>query len=130
MREVVILDASALLALVNNEPGAGLVAAASGEAIISAVNWSEVVGYMARRFDGDEVDDLGLGDALGRYDFGVVSFDRAQAYAAGQLRPGTRGLSLGDCACLALGYLRGLPVLTADKAWPSLSLPVEVRLIR
>ncbi len=39
-------------------------------------------------------------------------------------------LSLGDCACLATAEVHGLPVLTADRIWAGLGLPVEVRLIR
>ena len=128
MPELVVLDASAVLAIVNNEPGADEVAATSGDAIISAVNWSEVV---AKSFD-QGLRERDLDDALGRFDFGVLSFDRAQADAAGLLRPVTRaaGLSLGDRACLALASSRSLPVLTGDRKWVGLPVHVDIRLIR
>ena len=116
-----VLDASALLALLNREPGAQRVAEAlqSGVAM-STVNLAEVVGKLA---------DLGLpeGDireVLEPLGMGVVDFDAAAAYAVGMLRPATRvaGLSLGDRACLALGQQVGKVVLTADRSWAGLSL--------
>ena len=123
-----VLDASAVLALVNDEPGADMVAATSGDALISAVNWSEVV---AKSSD-QGLSELELDDALGRFDFGVLPFDRRQAYAAGLLRPVTRaaGLSLADRACLALARARSLPVLTGDRNWLGLPVHVDVRLFR
>ena len=62
----------------------------------------------------------------------VVAFDAEQSYTAGLLRPATRtrGLSLGDRACLALARHLGLAVLTADRVWTELDLGVDVRLAR
>jgi ribonuclease VapC len=124
-----VLDASALLALANGEPGANRVATAvSDGAAISAVNLSEVAARLADRgLPGPTIQ--GNLDALS---LEVVAFDRHLAYQAGLLRPLTRaiGLSLGDRACLALGQRFGLPVLTTDRAWATLSLGVQIEVIR
>ncbi len=62
----------------------------------------------------------------------VSPFDAEQAFHTGELHRQTRayGLSMGDCACLALARARNLPVVTADRAWRSLPLDLEVVLIR
>jgi PIN domain nuclease of toxin-antitoxin system len=123
-----VLDASALLALLNAEPGAKLVAAALPGATISAVNFSEVASKLA---------DAGLSreavrDALDDLPVDVVSFETEQAYDMGLLRPSTReaGLSLGDRACLSLARRLGLPALTADRTWEQIEVGVEVRVVR
>ncbi|BDG60494.1 type II toxin-antitoxin system VapC family toxin [Caldinitratiruptor microaerophilus] len=124
-----VLDASALLALLNNEPGAEQVMAALLEgAVISAVNLSEVTAKLA---------DVGMPEAeirqvLGPLPMDVVPFDAESAYQTGLLRVHTReaGLSLGDRACLALAKQLGRPALTAERAWGQLKSDVEVRLIR
>lgn len=125
---MVVLDASALIALINQEQGVETVEANLENALISTVNLAEVVGYLV---DHDELDD----DAkqwLSGLMVEVVAFDQHHALLAGELKRATRskGLSLGDRACLALARTRNLPVLTADKAWKNLSLGVKVRLIR
>ncbi len=63
---------------------------------------------------------------------GVLAFNDGQARVTADLLPRTRalGLSLGDRACLALAMERKLPVLTADRAWKSLRVGVEIRVIR
>lgn len=119
-----VLDASALLALLNREQGAERVARALGTGVaMSAVNLSEVVAKLA---------DLGMPeveirDALESLGIEFVDFDVAAAFAAGMLRPVTRavGLSLGDRACLALGHQKGVLVLTADRSWAGLSLGAD-----
>ena len=90
----VVLDASALLALLNDEPGAELVAKSLPQAAISAVNLSEVVAKLADAGMPDEA----IRDALRGLPLDVVPFDVEQAYDAGLLRSITRdvGLSLGD----------------------------------
>jgi PIN domain nuclease of toxin-antitoxin system len=40
------------------------------------------------------------------------------------------GLSLGDRACLATGVCENMPVMTADKIWQKIPLPLDVQLIR
>ena len=123
------VDASAVLALLNGEPG-GAVArdALAAGAVISAVNFSEVVARLA---------DAGLSEAEIRLALDplvrdVVPFDTTLAYRAGLLRTATKavGLSFGDRACLALGQQLGVPVLTADRQWQRLSIGVTIRLIR
>ena len=123
-----VLDASALLALINAEPGAEIVAAALGEAAIGAVNLAEVVTKLI---------DLGVPAADAWSETAslvpvVVDFGPELANATARLRAATRqaGLSLGDRACLALAKRLGQPVLTTDRAWGDLSIGVEIRLIR
>jgi len=123
-----VLDASAVLALVGAEPGWESVAAALPDAVISSVNLSEVVGKLADRgVPTGEIRSLLAGLGLV-----VVEFDTDSAYDAGALRglDGGRSLSLGDRACLALARRRSQPAMTADRLWAQLQVGVEVHLIR
>ena len=124
----VVLDASALLALLNAEPGASAVAEALPEAVISAVNLSEVVAKLC----GAGMPEKVVRQVLGTLGLEIVPFDEEQAYQAGLLRAakGYAGLSLGDRACLSLGKIRGAGVLTADRTWAELSTGTGVRVIR
>lgn len=124
----VVLDASAILALLNDEPGAAAVAAALEDAVVSAVNLSEVVAKLLEvGLSREEAD-----EALGGLGLEVQPFDEAAAWAAGTLRAATRraGLSLGDRACLALARELGVPALTADAAWLKAATGADVRLVR
>lgn len=123
-----VLDASAVLALLQGEPGSDAIAARLDGAAISAVNLSEVVAKLA---------DAGMPApeirrALDPMGLDVRPFDAAAAYASGTLRPGTRslGLSLGDRACLALGIAMKRPVVTTERGWKHLKIDVEVVLAR
>src|SRR3954465_7123929 len=124
----VVLDASALLALLNQERGSATVSAAFPRVAISAVNLSEVMAKLVERSMPAEA----VRTILEDLDLDVHPFDAEAAYATGALRAATRhlGLSLGDRACLALGRQLGRPVLTTDGAWGSLDLGVTVRPIR
>ena len=124
----VVLDASALLAMLNGEPGSELVAAALPQAAISAINLSEVVAKLAEA----GMPEGAIRDALQGLHFDIVSFDREYAYEAGLLRPSTRGvgLSLGDRGCLSLAKRLGVPAMTADRTWERLSIGAEVQVIR
>ncbi|MDQ7859346.1 MAG: type II toxin-antitoxin system VapC family toxin [Armatimonadota bacterium] len=122
----IVLDASALLAILNQEPRARRWEHVLPDAALSAANLSEVVTKLAEvGMSEPEIRDvLDVGMA-------VVPFDAALAHAAGLLRPRTRslGLSLGDRACLALAVQMGLPALTTDRAWDQLGLPVDIRIM-
>ena len=124
-----VLDASALLALLQQEPGAETVETLLEEAVISSVNWSEVVQKSLDR--GVELDNLREDlEALG---LTIAPFDVEDAEIAAALRRGTAelGLSLADRACLALASRLSIPALTTDSAWAELQLEaVFVRLIR
>jgi len=124
----VVLDSSALLAFIHGEPGGAVVAGAVGEAVISSVNLAEVVTKLVERTGSLEL----ARAALGMVNVDVIDFDRLQAEQAGALvtRTRSRGLSLGDRACLTLAAREAAPVLTADRIWATLKLDVEVRLIR
>ncbi len=124
----VVLDASALLAAIQAEPGVERVAEALPGAAMSAVNLSEVVAKLADwGVPNAEVDLL-----LAGFGLDIRPFDDMQAVAAGRMRPATRsaGLGLGDRACLALAAALGRPALTADREWLGLPLAVEVRAMR
>ena len=124
----VVLDASALLALLNREPGEEEIEKTIPGAAIGAVNLSEVVAKLAERGMPEEAIRL----ALSGVQLDVTPFDGPLAYRAGLLRISTRslGLSFGDRACLALGLQLGVPVMTTDRRWKELGVGVEVRAIR
>ena len=123
-----VLDASALLALFLKEPGGSVVEAAADRALISAVNWSEVVQKLLAR----AVDVVGLREEVDELGIVIASFTADDAEVSAVLGPSTRhlGLSLADRACLALGRRLDVPVLTADRTWLGAELGVEIRSIR
>ncbi|WP_165322845.1 type II toxin-antitoxin system VapC family toxin [Rhizorhabdus phycosphaerae] len=123
-----VLDASALLAAMLGERGAQLVEAHFSSACISAVNLSEVVAKLSER----GVPDAAVQESLADLDLDVRDFDTAQAMRAGSLRNLTKskGLSLGDRACLALAGELNAVALTTDEAWADIELGIAVELAR
>jgi ribonuclease VapC len=123
-----VLDASAVLAIYLDEPGADLVEPVVAGALLSAVNYTEVVGRALDR--GRSSDHVLM--SLARMAFIVVAHDLTLARRAGELRSSTRrfGLSVGDRACLALAERERLPAYTSDRTWANLDLGIEIRLIR
>ncbi len=111
----VVLDASAVLALIRDEPGADKVVPHIGQAAISAVNLQEVIKEMLL----SGLDDLTIRELLGELRLDVRSHDVDAAYAAAGLHAQTRefGRGLGDRSCLALALQLGVPALTADREW-------------
>jgi PIN domain nuclease of toxin-antitoxin system len=124
----VVLDASALLAFLQNEPGSDVVAKLLGGSLISTVNWCEVIQKSLAK----DVDISGLSDDVAALGVSIQPYTLEQAETAGQLWLKTRtlGLSLGDRSCLALGLEQGFPVLTTDKAWRMLDIGLDIRVIR
>ena len=119
-----VLDSSAVLAVILEEPGADSVEALLPGAKVSAVNLGEVAAKLR---------DLGMPEAtvetvLGGLQIDVRIHDWDAALASGFLRPATRsaGLPLGDRACLALAAALGLPAVTADRSWQSVAEAVGV----
>jgi PIN domain nuclease of toxin-antitoxin system len=117
-----------VLAVLRKERGAEVVAPVLTGAVISAVNYSEVlkktveVGgqiHVARAL-------------LHQCKLHIVAFDADHAAEAAALYPQTssRGLSFADRACIALGLRQGIPVFTAEKRFAELGLPVKIRVIR
>ena len=125
---MIVLDSSALLAMLLEETGSDIVARRLGDSMMSTVNLCEVLAIAHRAGRAAER----LHDALARSPIRFRDFDVEQAAEAARLEPLTRawGLSLGDRACLALAILTGTPVLTGDRALAGLDLPVAVEVIR
>lgn len=123
-----VLDSSAVLAVLNAEPGADLVIAALDDALLSTVNYAEVITKIVER--GGTYKEAEA--ALQLITATIVDFDIALAQRTGALRAETlkRGLSLGDRACLSLAEHEGVPAITGDRSWVGAVSSVEVRLIR
>ncbi|WP_016950884.1 PIN domain-containing protein [Anabaena sp. PCC 7108] len=123
-----VLDASALLAYLQDEPGNEAVDAVLAESVISSVNWAEVVQKVIA--SGVLVDEMRNDlEALGMK---IEPFMPEDGLLAGELWQQTRqyGLSLGDRACLSVGLRLGIPVLTTDRIWANLGLTLDVCVIR
>lgn len=124
-----VLDASAILALVHDEPGADQVAQALPDGQLGTVNLAEVVGTLV---------DVGIDASRVRYLLAAAGVTMEpllveDAELAGAMREleGGRMLSVGDRCCLALTVRSAsAEVLTADRAWAVLDLPIRVRLLR
>ena len=125
---VVVVDASALLAVAHNEVGTDNVLAVRQQAIISAVNACEVYQKLLR---------CGLPEAaistwLQTLVAEIVPFTWSRSRLAAQWHVRSRdlGLSLADCICLALGEEYQCTILTADQSWLNLQADLQVELIR
>jgi len=125
----VVLDASALLALLNQEPGAeALTPELLSAAAISTVNLAEAHSKLVGRgLPADDAWEAALSPIRE-----AIPFTSEHARLAGDLVAQTRplGLSLGDRACLALGLALKAPVFTADKSWKKLKLGARIHVIR
>ena len=128
----VILDSSALLALINDETGGDVVKEVLPSAVMSSVNVAEVVGILMARYNTPK-DEITI--MINELIKGVIAFNTEQAFLTGTIESISRknklGLSLGDRACLALAESLNIPVYTADKAWSKLKiLNIKINLTR
>lgn len=125
---MIVLDSSAVLAVLKNEPGGATVLSALKGALLSTVNAAEIHSRLLSH---------GLPASLS---WSLIQgtgcemclFTEQHAKTAAELVASTKrlGLSLGDRACLALAIERQAKVYTADKAWKSLELGIQVEVIR
>ena len=124
----VVLDASALLAYLQDEPGSEVVDEVLAESVISSVNWAEVV----QKTIAGGIESDGLLDDLQALGLRVEAFTWKDAELAGKLwlQTKTAGLSLGDRACLSLGWRLDVSIMTCDRIWDSLNLDFDVKVIR
>ena len=125
----IVLDASALIAALNGEPGADkLTLELLSTAVISTVSLAEVQSKLVSR--GLSPDNAWAAALVPVEE--AIPFTSEQAKAAGSLVAETRalGLSLGDRACLALGLALQAPVYTADRSWKNLKLGLRIHVIR
>jgi ribonuclease VapC len=123
-----ILDASALLAVLNSEGGKDIVVQTLDSAIISTVNGSETLKKLIERgVPPNEARAL-----LNSFDVPFQAFDEEISYHAAKLWPITRakGISFADRACLATAIVLSGTAITADRAWLDLDLPCPIELIR
>ena len=125
-----VLDASATLAVILEEPGADIVVEALRTgAAMSSVNVAEV----AARLHQEAWTESEVALVFETLGIEVLPFDTEAALLSGRLRTVTKelGLGLGDRACLATGRLVRCPVLTADRSWQGLDIAgIDVRCIR
>jgi len=128
LNKAVVLDASALMAVLHGEMGAERVIACLPWAIVSTVNLAEAQTKLVsvgieEQLAWSHIAELGCAS---------VPFDEEQARIAGSLANLTRpyGLSLGDRACLALAIQRKATACTTDRVWKKLSLGIEIEAIR
>ena len=125
-----VLDASAVLAVLKNEPGAAMVEdlLLRFTCAISSVNISEVAAKLADR--GATLPEIDA--AIESMRLEIHDLGREAAIAAGALRPATRslGMSLGDRVCVELAQRLGIQVVTTDRKWARLALDVPVVIAR
>jgi ribonuclease VapC len=123
-----VLDASALIALLWEEPGAEEVEPLLGRASISTVNWTEVL----QRYRAHGIDTAGKRESVEALGISIESFEAEDAEVVAELWQPTRsaGLSPADRACLALARRLRVCAYTADRDWRRLKVGVEVVLIR
>ena len=133
-RNKVVLDSSAVLAMIQGEPGGDRVDALLGETeldanreiLISTVNWCEILTCLQR--DKIDITSDWLASIFPVVD--VVPFSAEDAEKAAAIAKKCRNLSLGDRACLALAQSRNATAWTTDKIWAELALDVALEVLR
>jgi ribonuclease VapC len=117
----VVIDASAVIALIKDEPGAAVVAPYCAGAIISSVNIQEI--YKVLLLSGLSLDIAR--DIINDLELTVKDHSEVDAFNAASLVPLTSstGRGIGDRSCMALAISEGLPALTTDRAWSQLTIP-------
>lgn len=123
-----VLDASAVLAVLNAEVGADRVQHILPRAVLSAINHAEVV----TRLVAVGMPEMEIREVLALLGLKIIPFEEKEAFQSGLLYAATRtlGLSLGDRACLALAKIEGATAVTADRAWKNVKGGVKIELIR
>lgn len=124
---MIVLDASALLSLINRETGWEFVAGCivEDDATLSAVNYSEVL-QKARTLDVSAEDIDVRMDSLG---ITVSPFSRLDGRLAASFYRHRSGLSLADRVCLSLARSLASPAYTADRAWEQWADTFGVRVV-
>lgn len=124
----VVMDASVIIACILREPGYKNAESLLPYAIVSTINMAEVTTHFAR----NGFNEVELKEIITTLPVQTKAYDDSLVVSTGMLGQETKkfGLSLGDRACLSLGIAQNLPVITADKIWSKISLPIEVRVIR
>jgi len=124
-----ILDASALLALLNSEPGAETIEKILPTSVMSTVNVAEVIAELDKRLDVTPDESKEMVHTIVDQ---IVPLDFNQAVEIGRLRKYTKdfGLSLSDRACISLALSTGYTVYTTDKIWSNLELKCNIIVIR
>lgn len=130
MYNEIVVDSSAILALICDEPGKEIVEAILDKAIISSVNLSEVLTVTNRNgFNSEQIENL-LRNIFPK----IIAFDAKQAVISANLDKITRkcNLSFGDRACLALAKIHNSKVITADRIWQEIAsdIKLDIKLIR
>jgi ribonuclease VapC len=125
-----MLDASAVLAMLYDEPGGDFVFSNLSGSQMSVINLSEVY---ATLMDGGMSFETAY-EAVNPLPFRIRTFRDDHAWQTAKLRPLTKsfGLSLGDRACITHAMLADLPILTADRRMASArdALGIDIRMIR
>lgn len=123
-----VLDSSAVLAVIREEAGMEVVAAAIPQSRVSSVNAVEIV---TKLIDLGRSPDLAEAILFGLA-LDIEPFLPADGVLAGRLRKESKrfGLSLGDRACIATAIRLGATVLTADRIWADLDVGCPIEVIR
>jgi ribonuclease VapC len=124
-----VLDASAVIAYLNQEAGMDVVKPYLGQSCMSSVNASEVISDLLNR-------NISLGLSLRLFEnlaVAVIPHDFEQAVKVAEIKkqlPRKAAISRADCACFALAEILKLPILTTDKNWATLNLKLDIQQIR
>jgi PIN domain nuclease of toxin-antitoxin system len=124
---VYVLDSSIIIAIAQGEAGSDLLLRYLEGAVMSSVNYAEVLQKVAQL--GRSVSDARI--IVRDMDVGIVPHDEELAAETAMLWPATRkkGLSLADRACLALARSMNAVAVTADRAWADLDIGADVQVI-
>ncbi len=123
-----LLDSSAVLAVLFREQGFNEVASCLNQAFISSVNYCEVISKVVSKNASPEESKFQIESIIEN----IIPFEKDLALKAGTLTSFTKqfGLSLGDRACIATALHYGYEIITSDRVWQQLSLPVKINVFR